>query len=128
MKKIPRFTHEEAADIEKLLVDEGIAFKCEAVNTHVGRYGAATEYYYIIDDNSYKTVIMLIKDYYGLAEGEGEGFFNGECPACNATIIDSRECPECGLSFAYSPWESMKEHPFYIYLKQQKLLSKNGSA
>jgi len=123
MKTIPRFTHEETAEIEKLLIDEGIPFDSEAVNLDVGPHGAATGYLFIVEDDSYDVAIRLIREYFGLNEPAGCEAYSGMCPACNTNVLIQRECPECGLSFTFSPGDAMKSHPFYIYLKQQGKLT-----
>jgi len=122
MKSIPRFSHEETGDIESLLMDKGIPFENETVILDAGPYGAGTGYVFLVPDEFYSTAIEVIKSYYGLNQHQDNELDFEFCPACNSKITNPKECSKCGLSFSYTPEEAMKEHPFYIYLKQQNLI------
>ena len=122
MKTIPRFSHEETGDIELLLKDAGIPFENESVTISAGSYSGAHEYLFHIPDEFYSAAIMIIRKYYGLIEHHDNEMKLEYCPGCNSKVLDSKGCSECGLSFSYEPEEEMREHAFYIYLKQQNLI------
>ena len=120
MKIIPRFSYEDTAEIELLLVDKGIPFESESVHFNVSSYGSQVGYLFHVPDEHYQPTIKVIREFYGLIEQQEQNLEN--CPACGSKVIDQHKCSECGLSLSYSPEESMGDHPFYIYLKQQNLI------
>ena len=122
MKSIPRFSSEDTGEIESLLKNEGIPCEADSVHIYAGSYGAGVEYLIYVPNEFYLSAIEVIKKYYGLNQGQDNEQDLEFCPACNSKILNQKECSECGLSFSYTPEESMKEHPFYIYLKQQNLI------
>ena len=121
MKSIPRFSSEDTGNIASLLTGKGIPYENETVQIYAGSYGVGIEYRFLIPDEFYSLTIDVIQEYYGLNQPENKQVLE-YCPACNSKILNQKECSECGLSFSYTPEDAMKEHPFYIYLKQQNLI------
>ena len=119
MKTIPRFSSEDTGEIESLFRKKGIPCETESVHIYAGSYGAGVEYLFYVPNDYYSSAIEVIKNYYGLNQDQDNDQDLEYCPACNSKILNPKECSECGLSFSYTPEESMKEHPFYIYLKQE---------
>ena len=103
-------------------MDEDIPFENESVTVYAGSYGGAAEYLFHVPDDFYSSAIEVIRKYYGLNQHQDNELNLEYCPGCNSKILNPKECSECGLSLSYSPEETMGEHPFYIYLKQQDLI------
>lgn len=123
MNRIPRFQGPELQSIAQLLDSEGIPFDFEGVTVGASSFGASTEYFLIVNEENFVDTCALLMDYYAIDNGTTEPF-TGDCPACEAKIANSLDCPECGLHFGFGTPDSMKEHPFYKFLESNSLLPK----
>jgi len=128
ISEIPRFSVDEAVAIDRLLDDAQISHEQKAVNlTHMGRFGRGlrTEYVILVPESVFLLAVGEIKRYFGIFDDKPEPFV-GNCPACNAVVQGKTKCPECDLvlcpDLVNDPHSGLATHPFYIFLKQQKLL------
>lgn len=121
MKKIPRFSHSEVEEIAHLLGGEGIPFEVEGTTTDISHYGGITEFHLIVKDDDLVDVLSLLMIHFRITDEDDEPF-SGTCPACGSDVPGALDCPDCGLSFSIETPESMKRHPFYLFLEANGLL------
>ena len=121
MKKIPRFSQAEVEEIAHLLGGEGIPFELEGTTTDISQYGGVTEYLFLVKDEDFLDALSLLMMHFRIT-GEEDEPFEGPCPACEAEIPGALECPDCGLSLSIKAPETIKKHPFYVFLDENGLL------
>jgi len=125
MTKIPRFTAPELEGIAQLLDTEQIPFEFEGVTVGASGFGATTEYFLIVEQENFVDTCALLMDYYNINNGTKEPL-EGVCPACESMVSGSIDCPDCGLNFSFETPSSVKEHPFYKFLRDNSLLPPDG--
>ena len=115
MAEIPRFSLDETEELGSMLESAGIPYERRGVVASVRRYGGRLEFLLDIPDDRLADAVEVIKSYYGFLDTPPEAV-NGTCPACNASVNNAFECPDCGLSLSFDSRGLMRNHPFTVFL------------
>ena len=121
--EIPRFAMEESVEIEGIFAENNIPHEKRAVTIAVGPAGGNHEYLFYVPRDSLNSAVEILKQYYlGAAEVQSSGYYSGECPACGTRLDKVEACSDCGLTLAGDYSEFLGGHPFFIFLKNNRLL------
>ncbi|MFA6172618.1 MAG: hypothetical protein WC334_04125 [Kiritimatiellales bacterium] len=118
MAEIPQFSLTESEEIGVMLGDAGISYEQSVSASGRGYVG----FLFSVPDDRLADAVQVIKSYYGFLDAPAEAV-SGTCPACGATVNNALECPDCGLTLSFDPRDSMRNHPFTVFLEK---LEKTG--
>ena len=121
MAEIPSFSLTESEEIGGLLDEAGIPCERQAALASAGR--GHVEFLLSVSDDRLPDAVQVIKSYYGFLDAPAEAV-SGTCPACGAAVTNVFECPDCGLTLSFDPRDSLKNHPFTVFLEK---LEKSGT-
>ena len=124
MTEIPKFSFDESEAIGALFDEAAIPFERQ------GRAATAREnagFLFSVPDDRLAEAIQAIKSYYGFLDTPPEAV-NGTCPACNASVNNAFECPDCGLSLSFDSRGLMRNHPFTVFLDKLEQTGKQAGS
>jgi|GEM_PF-2187476 len=115
MTEIQQFSLNESEEIGVLLDEAGIPYERQGAFASASR--GRVEFVFLVPDDRLADTIQVIKSYYGFLDAPPEAV-SGTCPACGATVNNVFECPDCGLTLSFDPRDSLKNHPFTVFLEE----------
>ena len=119
MAEIPQFSLNESEEIGAMLGDAGISYEQSVIASGRGQVG----FLFSVPDDRLAEAVGVIKSYYGFLDAPAEAV-TGTCPACGATVNNAFECPDCGLTLSFDPRDSMRNHPFTVFLEKMEKAGK----
>ena len=115
LKKIWKFSGEEAEKIKELFAEKKIVFREHVLCCGHPDYPSYAEIVtFEVLEKQFNEAVGIVKGFFGLGSGSG---FTGECPACNTHIENAATCPECELNLEMDPNEIIQYHPFGEFLE-----------
>ncbi|BBM88026.1 hypothetical protein [Candidatus Uabimicrobium amorphum] len=115
LKKIWKFSGEEAEKIKELFAEQKIVFREHVLCCGHPDYPSYAEIVtFEVLEKQFAAAVEVVKDFFGLGSGSG---FTGECPACGTHVENATTCPECGLNLEMDPNEIIQYHPFGEFLE-----------
>ena len=115
LKKIWKFSGEEAEKIKELFTEKKIVFREHVLCCGHPDYPSYAEIVtFEVPEGQFKKAVDIAKSFFGLGSGSG---FTGECPACSTHIENVATCPECELNLEMDPNEIIQYHPFGEFLE-----------
>lgn len=113
---------EDSKAIGDVFDEQGISFERDISATSAKDRCGNYKCFFCVPDDQFETAVEIIKSYYEFLDAPLEAV-SGTCPACNASVNNAFECPDCGLALSFDSREMMKNHPFTRFLEE---LEKTG--